>query len=84
MSMLLAFLPIDSVDFMKQTPSLSPQFWVCLQFAFLQMDHSPLPWYARYSGDPAGDSTLEDLKCLSERPEGELLRKHAAKKGKRG
>ena len=26
MSMLLAFLPIDSVDFMKQTPSLSPRF----------------------------------------------------------
>ena len=43
MSMLLAFLPMDSVDFVKQTPSLSPRFGGCLQFAFLQMDHSLLP-----------------------------------------
>ena len=43
MSMLLAFLPTDSVDFVKQTPSLSPRFGGCLQFAFLQMDHSSLP-----------------------------------------
>ena len=75
MSMLLAFLPTDSVDFVKQTPSLSPRFgaayslpsskWTILRFLDMPCIVAILPVIAPLKTLNVSLNGLKESCCVS-------------------